>query len=123
MLDRCENAKDNRYSAYGARGISVCQEWHDSVAFINWALSNGYSDGLQLDRVDTNGDYEPNNCRFITCKENNRNKRNNHVLTINGETMTVTGWAEKSGVKRKTIFERLKRGWSEYDAVFKEVRQ
>lgn len=121
MLDRCENPADNKYSIYGARGISVCEEWHNARLFIEWALNNGYSDELQLDRVNTNGDYEPKNCRFVTCSENNRNKRNNHNITIDGETMTVTEWAEKSGIKRKTIYERLKRGWCEKDAVYRRA--
>lgn len=104
MIERCENKNSNRYSDYGGRGIKVCEEWHDASTFIEWAFNNGYSDNLQLDRIDTNGDYEPKNCRFVTCSENNRNKRNNHNLTIDGETMTVTEWAEKSCIKRKTIY-------------------
>lgn len=121
MLDRCERVSDNRYSVYGGRGIRVCNEWHSAKKFIQWAFSNGYEDHLQLDRIDTNGNYEPRNCRFVTCKENNRNKRNNHRVTIGDITLTVTEWAEKTGIKRKTIYERLKRGWSARDAVYRRA--
>ena len=121
MLDRCESKTDNRYSLYGERGITVCQEWHNAKTFIDWAYANGYTDSLQIDRINTDGNYEPDNCRFVTCKENNRNKRNNRRLTIDGMTLNVTEWAEKTGVKRKTIYERLRRGWAEKDAVYRRA--
>ena len=121
MLDRCERENDNKYNLYGGRGISVCKEWHNASDFINWAMSNGYADDLQLDRIDTNGDYDPENCRFVTIKENNRNKRNNRTITINDVSKTVTEWAEITGVKRKTIYERLNRGWDAASAVYRSV--
>lgn len=121
MLDRCENQTHNRYPQYGGRGIQVCEEWHNAKEFIEWAYTNGYTDNLQIDRIDTNGNYEPNNCRFVTCKENNRNKRNNRKITLDGITLTVTEWAEQTGIKRKTIYERLRRGWDEGDAVYRRA--
>lgn len=76
MLSRCYNPHDKRYSEYGGRGIKVCDEWKNSFeAFRDWALANGYTDDLTIDRMDTNGDYCPTNCRFITRAENNRNRR------------------------------------------------
>jgi hypothetical protein len=77
---RCENPKDNAYHNYGGRGIRVADEWQEFQLFFDWAMANGYKSGLQLDRIDNDGDYSPDNCRFVTRAANNRNKRTN-VLT------------------------------------------
>lgn len=72
---RCYNQNYRYYHRYGGRGIVVCDEWkNDALAFINWALANGYSDGLQIDRINNDGNYEPSNCRFVTSQENNLNR-------------------------------------------------
>lgn len=104
MKGRCENPKREKYKDYGGRGIKVCAEWQSAEHFVRWALSNGYSEGLQLDRIDNNGDYCPENCRFVTPKENSRNKRNNKHLTINGETKCVAEWSEIVGISQFTIY-------------------
>jgi len=70
MRQRCQNPKSDAWKWYGAKGISVCPEWADYCTFREWALSSGYVDGLSIDRVDSSGDYEPTNCRWITTKEN-----------------------------------------------------
>lgn len=76
MLRRCDNPKEKEYHNYGGRGITVCQEWRENVEqFIEWALNNGYKEGLQIDRKDNDGDYEPGNCRFITTIDNCQNTR------------------------------------------------
>lgn len=76
MKSRCNNPKVDNYKYYGGRGITVCEEWqHDYTAFRNWALSNGYQEGLSIDRINVNGNYEPNNCRWISMAEQQKNKR------------------------------------------------
>ncbi len=81
MKQRCNNPKLKSYKNYGGRGITICKEWLDNPeAFYNWALCNGYSESLQIDRIDVNGNYEPNNCRFITHAEQQKNKRNSRRI-------------------------------------------
>ena len=104
MIDRCYNLANKNYHQYGGRGIIVCQEWlNDPEAFITWAESNGYKQGLQIDRIDNNGNYEPSNCHFVTSKVNNRNRRDNTLITVDGITKTQVEWAEKLGVHFSTI--------------------
>src|SRR5690606_9739947 len=72
MKQRCYNPKRNRYKWYGAKGVKVCDEWHDFVPFMEWSYDNGYEDGLVLDRLSSEGNYEPSNCRWVTEGENSR---------------------------------------------------
>lgn len=80
MMARCYNEKDDVYHHYGGRGISVDEEWHDIKKFINWCENNGFDKKLQLDRIDNNGNYSPNNCRFVTPTVNLRNTRRNVII-------------------------------------------
>ena len=114
MIGRTTNPKDHRYNLYGARGIKVCEEWKNSKSsFFNWALSNGYKKGLSLDRIDNNGDYCPENCRFVPQREQTRNTRRNNNLTLNGKTMCISDWAKHLGFSHPVaITKRLQRGWS-----------
>lgn len=83
MLQRCSNPNIAFYRNYGGRGIKVCEEWrNDFMSFYDWALNNGYSDDLTIDRIDVNGNYEPNNCRWITLKEQANNRRKNTYITL-----------------------------------------
>jgi len=107
MIQRCENPNDPAYKNYGARGITVCEEWHDAKVFIEWALANNWEKGLSIDRIDNNGNYEPDNCRWATWKEQQRNKRNNHLITFNRKTQTLAEWAEEVGVKRHVLNNRI----------------
>lgn len=115
---RCRSKSDKRYSDYGGRGIDVCNEWYDSFESFLDCMGVRPSKGHQIDRIDNDGNYEPKNCRWVTRKENSRNKRNNRFIEIDGVTKCVSEWAEISGVKADTALMRLSRGWPNKDAIF-----
>lgn len=111
MKSRCNNPNHINYADYGDRGVRVCEVWsNDFEAFYDWAQTNGYEDGLFLDRKDNSGNYCPENCRWVTRKENNNNKRNNIILTAFGKTQTVAQWAEEIGMNYWTLLRRVKVG-------------
>lgn len=109
MKQRCNNAKNIWYKNYGARGITVCQEWQDDfMNFYNWAINNGYKDNLTLDRINVNGNYEPDNCRWADKITQQNNMRTNRYITYNEETHTVAEWARLLNVPAKFIIDRLR---------------
>lgn len=118
MKQRCENPNSDSYPNYGGRGIKICEEWRDFANFQKWSLDNGYSENLSIDRIDYNGNYEPNNCRWATKLVQANNTRTNRFVNINGTSHTVADWARISGVKAATILARLERGWDTEDAVY-----
>ena len=123
MRERCKNQESEKYSLYGGRGIKVCPEWeHDFQSFRDWALGNGYRDNLTLDREDNDGPYSPENCRWVTMKVQNRNKRSNHYLTYKGETISISEWAERCGIPYYTLKTRIRNGWSTEKALETAVR-
>lgn len=111
MKQRCSNAARDDYPLYGGRGITVCPEWAGFPAFLAWAMENGYEDHLTLDRIDTDGPYCPENCRWATKKEQANNRRSNRVLTLDGRTQSMTQWAEELGIDASTLWRRLHYGW------------
>ena len=119
MKQRCHNPKYKAFKYYGARGITVCDEWrHDYLAFKQWALENGYSEELTIDRIDVNGNYEPSNCRWTTWSVQCNNKRNTKRFELNGVLYTLKELSLLSGIDYHTIKGRLNRyGWSVEDAV------
>lgn len=118
MRSRCYNPNNKEYQHYGARGISVCPEWNDSRTFMEWALNNGYKEGLTIDRIDVNGNYEPSNCRWTTYIRQARNKRNTRYIHFEGSYLPIRDVADITGIKASTIIQRLdKRGWDEYSAA------
>lgn len=124
MRMRCTNEKDPGFHLYGGRGITVCDEWKTYLSFKNWALANGYSDDLSIDRIDVNGNYEPSNCRWATAREQANNTRKTRFLTYNGETHSVSEWARRLGMNQSTLNMRLnKYMWRVDEALGKEVRK
>lgn len=108
MKSRTTNKNSTGYKNYGGRGIKICDEWlSDFRKFYYWSINNGYKDGLTIDRIDVNGNYEPSNCRWTTMKEQGNNKRNNHNITYNGETHTMKQWAERLGINYYTLERRI----------------
>lgn len=116
MKKRCYDSKNTSFKYYGARGIKVCDEWKESFdEFYKWAISNGYSPNLTIDRIDTNGNYSPKNCRWSTQKVQQNNRRNNHLIEMNGEIHTMAEWCDILNVTKKKIEYYTSRGVSGED--------
>lgn len=119
MKSRCYNKNFHKYKNYGARGVTICDEWKDDFqAFYDWAISNGYKDNLTIDRIDVNGNYEPNNCRWATNKQQSRNTTKNVYLTYNGKTQIMKDWADELNINYCTLLTRHHRGWSDEECLF-----
>lgn len=112
MIRRCNSSTGHNVNAYYNKGITVCDEWKDFLTFYNWAISNGYRKGLEIDRRENSKGYFPGNCRWVTNIVNARNKDTNRPLTYNGETRLMIEWAPIVGLPYKRIHARLARGWS-----------
>jgi hypothetical protein len=115
---RCLDSNNTNFVHYGGRGITVCDDWLEFVPFQDWALDSGYKKGLSIDRIDNNKGYYPENCRWVSHKVNNRNKRNNHLVTYKGETKIVTVWAESLNMPPSVLMHRLNQyKWSVEKAI------
>lgn len=117
MKDRCSNHKSNNYKNYGMRGIKVCDEWkNDYSTFKQWALENGYDEkggkNCSIERIDVNGNYCPENCKWATAKEQMNNTRRNTVIEYNGKQMTLAQWADYLGMNYSSFMSRWSRGWT-----------
>lgn len=122
LKQRCNNPNSKDAHNYGARGIKVCDEWNNSFeCFRDWAKSNGYQDNLTLDRIDVNGPYSPDNCRWSTIKEQSRNTRSNHMLEFNGQKKTIAEWSEITGIEYFTLANRIYMGWPVQRALTQPV--
>lgn len=116
MRRRCYNPNSKIYQAYGGRGIRICDEWlRDPWTFVNWALENGYNEAAlrgecTIDRIDVNGNYCPENCRWVDMQTQAKNKRPKGIITYNSETHKIREWAEITGIGRTTLYTRYKRG-------------
>lgn len=124
MVDRCRRKKNKSYKNYGGRGIIVCKEWAtDFMAFYNWAMQNGYSDELTIERNDVNGNYEAGNCKWITHAKQALNRRDNHLIAFNGETKTIAEWAKDLKINYNTLINRINTyQWSIEKAFTEPVR-
>lgn len=109
MKERCNVKKTTYYEHYGGRGIRVCDEWNNSfVAFMNWALKNGYSEKLTIERIDNDGNYYPENCRWATMREQSSNTRRNVFVEYNGVKMTASEYARQTNQCVETITYRIR---------------
>ena len=126
MHYRCENENHSQYKNYGAKGITVCDEWSmdNAEAFISWAIENGWEQGLEIDRIDNNKGYSPDNCRFVSRKENSRNRSSNKYVVVNGEEMLLCEAIEKYCVVDTRTFEKryYVRKWPLEKALFQKRR-
>lgn len=112
MKQRCYNKNQLKYKIYGARGIKICDEWLKNFNnFYDWAIENGYNKSLSIDRIDNNGNYEPSNCRWVNAKAQALNRRNNVVISYNGETHPLSIWCEKLNLPYERMEQRIKSGW------------
>lgn len=125
MIDRCCNKNNKSFSNYGGRGIIVCEQWLGINGFSNFInnMGNRPTSKHSIERIDNNKNYEPNNCHWATKTEQNRNKRNNRMLTYNEITLCVTEWELKLGFPLKSIHNRLQKGWSVPDALTIPIRR
>ena len=128
MKARCYNENSISYKNYGGRGISVCDEWKNFEPFYEWAIENGYDEMAKrgeftIDRIDVNGDYSPSNCRWLDIGEQQRHRRNNHIISYNGKEQTASRWAEEVGISRALLIARIsKLNWSIEKALTTPVR-
>ena len=114
MIARCEHPSNSAFELYGERGIAVYNEWHDFEAFYKWSIQNGYSKELSIDRIDTNGNYQPDNCRWADAVTQANNNRGNHRITVNGENHTIAEWARLLGASYNLVLRGVSRRGSKY---------
>lgn len=125
MKMRCsEKNKGRNRKDYYEKGIRVCEEWKSSfLNFYIWAITNGYNDNLSIDRIDSNGNYEPANCRWVSMPEQQRNKSNNRFYTYNGKTQILAEWGREYNISYDRLFKRLKKGWTFEDALLTPINK
>lgn len=110
MIQRCTNESNPEYRNYGARGITICDEWlgeYGFEKFYDWAIRSGYSENLTIDRINVNGNYEPSNCRWTDILRQQNNKRNNHYISFNGKTQSMADWAREIGISYSALSARI----------------
>ena len=123
MKTRCYTKSATGYPFYGARGITVCDEWRNSFeTFYEWAIENGYKEGLTIERKDYDGNYCPENCCWITSVAQANNRKSNRRYSLNGETHNVTEWSKIYGIDPRTVFDRIYSGWDFERAITTKVK-
>lgn len=121
MMDRCYNPECKAYANYGGRGIGVCERWHNPRTFVA-ELPDGYEPGLELDRIDNDGNYEPGNIRWATRRQNTANRRTARLITSNGRTQSLTEWARETGLPKTVIWDRIdEQGWTPERALSEPI--
>jgi hypothetical protein len=121
MMSRCNNANHTFYDHHGGRGITVCEQWHSFEKFL--ADMGERPANHSLERIDNNKGYSNDNCKWATQTHQNNNKRNNHTVTYDGRTQTISQWSAGLNMNYQTLWRRLKAGWSIEDALCKEVKE
>lgn len=124
MVKRCYDVNDPNYKRYGARGIKICEQWlNDNNSFREWAVSHGYREDLQIERIDNDGNYCPENCKWITKYEQSLNRRSSVRITYNGKAQTLKEWSRELGINNTTLHNRINYyGWSIEKAFTTPVR-
>ena len=118
MKRRCYQKQNKRWEKYGGRGIEVCPEWLNNFqAFFDWSMSNGYADNLTIDRINMDGDYSPDNCRWADIIQQANNRSNNHYITYHGVTKTMMEWSKDMKLNYSTLRRRIRAGWDVEDAL------
>lgn len=124
MKKRCLKPSQPHFDDYGGRGITVCAEWLNCFEdFRDWAFANGYADNLSIDRIDVNGNYCPENCRWVDVQTQMNNTRRNNFITFNGETHTLAEWSRLTGINYMSLKTRLQRGWSIEKALTEPIKK
>ena len=112
MKSRCNNKNVEAYGNYGGRGIGICSEWKDDFnQFLNWAYQNGYDEGLTIDRINNDGNYSPNNCRWVTMKVQQNNRNNNVKPVIDRREYKIKELSQETGINENTLYKRFQKGW------------
>ena len=125
MKQRCYNKNNTPYKKYGGRGIKVCNEWkNDFISFYNWAMRNGYDESKttkeqSIDRIDVNGNYEPNNCRLTTMKKQQNNRSNNRYIYYKNKKYTISELSSKLNINYATLLWRINNNWKEEELFIK----
>lgn len=125
MMQRCYDKKSWMYHRYGGRGIKVCEDWANNIdSFIKWSEENGYSDSLQIDRIDNDKGYSPDNCRFVTKTVNANNTSKNIIIKVKGEALTIADAARRYGIEDSKLRQRItKLGWAPEQAIRNDVEK
>ena len=123
MKQRCLNPNSSAYKHYGGRGIKVCKAWMEFILFRNWALSHGFKEGLTIERIDNNGNYESSNCTWIPQSKQSHNTRRNRFITYKGKTKILKDWAREIGMHQQVLSKRLDNGWSIEKALTTPIQE
>ena len=118
MKQRCDNPNYIGYKYWGGKGVTICEQWRVFANFHKWAHDNGYNDDLTIDRIRSDGNYEPNNCRWATYKEQANNLSSNRYITIDNECLSIAEWCKRYNISKASVYRRIKNyGWSFKDAI------